>query len=88
MTSLQILATKLSSFTAMKHEKTHEEVAAYIVGELIGDATGKYEGIADQNTTVARIADLASDLEWSNGSEQELELAWNELVKLIADLEE
>ena len=86
MTDLQILAAKLSSFIAMQNEKSHEEIASYIVGELIGDSAGKYQGFEDQNVTVARIADLASDLEWSNGSDQELELAWNELVAAIGSL--
>lgn len=40
------------------------------------------------NSDVARIADLASDLEWSNGSPEELDAMWGELKRLVGKLKD
>lgn len=65
---------------------SHEELAGYIVGELLGNPDGKYGDLYEQNQTVQRIGDIASDLERSNGSEQQLQSLWDELQQLAASL--
>ena len=69
-------------------EKTEsrETLAAYIVGELVGDYDDIYEELIENNFKVQQISDLASDLEWSNGSEVQLEYMWRELKNLIEEL--
>ena len=69
-------------------EKTEsrETLAAYIVGELICDCDDIYEELIENNFKVQQISDLASDLEWSNGSEVQLEYMWRELKNLIEEL--
>ena len=69
-------------------EKTEsrETLAAYIVGELICDYDDIYEELIENNFKVQQISDLASDLEWSNGSEVQLEYMWRELKNLIEEL--
>ena len=70
-----------------KEQNTAKEVlAGYIVGELLGDYDGDYEKLLGNNPKVERIADLASDLEWSNGSEEELSFMWQELKTLTEEL--
>lgn len=86
MSNISHLTKKLAAFISLKDEKTHEEIAAYIVGELLGDYEGRYKGLIDDNPDVARIADLASDLEWSNGSSEQLASMWQELIELIKNL--
>ena len=86
MDAINKLAKKLSGFIELENKKTHEEIAAYIVGELIGDYDGIYAGLSSTNKDVERIADLASDLEWSNGSPKELEVMWTELKGLVTKL--
>ena len=69
-------------------EKTEsrETLAAYIVGELVCDYDDIYEELIENNFKVQQISDLASDLEWSNGSEVQLEYMWRELKNLIEEL--
>lgn len=69
-------------------EKTEsrETLAAYIVGELVGDYDNVYEKLLENDSRVQRISDLAIDLEWSNGSEVQLEYMWRELKNLIEEL--
>lgn len=86
MDSINFLKERLSKFIELEGEKTREEIAGYIVGELIGDASERYEGLEEKYSNVARIADLASDLEWSNGSPSELESMWQEMRDLIKKL--
>lgn len=45
-----------------------------------------YEELIENNFKVQQISDLASDLEWSNGSEVQLEYMWRELKNLIEEL--
>lgn len=85
MKELNYLVGKISDFIALK-DNTHEEIAAYIVGELVGDYEGRYKGLEERYPDVARIADLASDLEWSNGTAEDLDLMWEELVKHVQHL--
>jgi len=42
--------------------------------------------LLENNPTLQRIDGLASDLEISNGSEEELAAMWKSLKKLIANL--
>lgn len=65
---------------------SREILAGYIVGELLGDYDNIYEKLREDNPKVERIADLASDLEWSNGSEEELDAMWQELKVLVQEL--
>ena len=69
-------------------EKTEsrETLSAYIVGELICDYDDIYEELIENDFKVQQISDLASDLEWSNGSEVQLEYMWRELKNLIEEL--
>ena len=69
-------------------EKTEsrETLAAYIVGELVGDYDNVYEKLLENDSRVQRISDLAIDLEGSNGSEVQLEYMWRELKNLIEEL--
>lgn len=66
--------------------KSRETLAAYIVGELVGDYDDIYEELIENNFKVQQISDLASDLEWSNGSEVQLEYMWRKLKNLIEEL--
>ena len=45
-----------------------------------------YEELIENNFKVQQIANLASDLEWSNGSEVQLEYMWQELKNFIEEL--
>ena len=70
-------------------EKTEsrETLAAYIVGELVGDCDNVYEKLLENDSRVQRISDLAIDLEWSNGyDELDLQDMWRELKNLIEEL--
>ena len=70
-------------------EKTEsrETLAAYIVGELVGDYDNVYEKLLENDSIVQRISDLAIDLEWSNGyDELDLQDMWRELKNLIEEL--
>lgn len=79
------LVNKLQQFISLTDSQTHEEIAAYIVGELIGDSTGRYRDLKE-DPVIARISDLASDLEWSNGSPEQLDEMWAELEQKIKSL--
>lgn len=81
------LQNKLAQLVALEGEKSREQIAGYIVGELIGDYDKKYEELLKTYPSLERIADLASDLEWSNGSKDELEELWQEMCSLIKSLE-
>ena len=70
-------------------EKTEsrETLAAYIVGELVGDCDNVYEKLLENDSRVQRISDLAIDLEWSNGyDELDLQDMWRKLKNLIEEL--
>ena len=70
-------------------EKTEsrETLAAYIVGELVGDYDNVYEKLLENDSRVQRISNLAIDLEWSNGyDELDLQDMWRELKNLIEEL--
>ncbi len=83
---LKKLISKLSEFIAMDSENNHEQIAGFIVGELIGDYDDKYGKLRKEYPEVERIAELASDLEWSNGSGDDLGAMWTELISLVEDL--
>ena len=71
---------------AEKNE-SRETLAAYIVGELVGDCDNVYEKLLENDSRVQRISDLAIDLEWSNGyDELDLQDMWRELKNLIEEL--
>ena len=82
---LNILINKLSQLIELEGEKTREQIASFIVGELIGDYDGKYQGLEEKYPDIRRIAELASDLEWSNGTYSQLEKMWSEMCRLIRD---
>ncbi len=86
MDNINLLTAKLSELIALEGTKTREEITGYIVGELLGNPEGKYDGLEDDHPNIKRIGDLASDLEWSNGSEEELQVMWKELKQLIDDI--
>ena len=86
MTALQRLSKFLQDAIAQDGEKSVETLAGYIVGELIGDYDNVYTELMKSNPDVKRIGDLASDLEWTNGSKQELEDIWTELKQLSINL--
>ncbi len=67
--------------------ESRETLAAYIVGELVGDCDNVYEKLLENDSRVQRISDLAIDLEWSNGyDELDLQDMWRELKNLIEEL--
>ena len=89
MNAIETLVTKLNEILALEPTTDGETLAGYIVGELLGDYDDIYEGLYDNDMTVQRIGDLASDLEWSNAaSPEELQQMWDELKKLVKELEQ
>jgi len=88
MNAVETLVTKLNEFFELEPTTDVETLSSYIVGELLGDYDGIYEGLYDNDMTVQRIGDLASDLEWSNGNADELRDMWNELKTLVKELEQ
>ena len=80
------LSHKLLHLISLENKNTHEEIAGFIVGELIGDYENKYETLLEDNPSVRKIADIASDLEWSNGSQEQLDKMWLDLKNLINSL--
>lgn len=86
MDNLHTLIEKLTGFLSLEGVNTREEIAGFIVGELIGDPDSKYKDLENTHLDVAQIADLASDLEWSNGSTEELERMWQEMKQAILRL--
>ncbi len=86
MNGIHQLAKKLSELIALEGENTREEIAGYIVGELVGDYDGTYKELQEKYPDLERIADLASDLEWSNGSTEQLQEMWKELKRLVQGL--
>ncbi len=86
MTPLQKLLIFIDEILQEEQSTSREVLAGYIVGELLGDYDNIYEKLREDNPKVERIADLASDLEWSNGSEEELDAMWQELKTLTQKL--
>ncbi len=86
MTPLQELLTFIDQVLQEEQSTSREVLAGYVVGELLGDYDNIYEKLREDNPKVERIADLASDLEWSNGSEEELCAMWQELKALTQEL--
>lgn len=86
MTPLQKLLIFIDEILQEEQSTSREVLAGYVVGELIGDYDNIYEKLLEDNPKVERIADLASDLEWSNGSEEELHAMWQELKTLTQKL--
>ena len=86
MTPLQKLLIFIDEILQEEQSTSREVLAGYIVGELLGDYDNIYEKLREDNPKVERIADLASDLEWSNGSEEELHAMWQGLKTLTQKL--
>ena len=86
MNPLQKLIVFLDEAFNKGRDTSREKIAGYIVGEIIGDYDNIYSDLLENNIKVKRIADLASDLEWSNGSKDELNFMWQELKILIGEL--
>lgn len=86
MTPLEKLTAKLHEILQNEGKEPIDVIASYIVGELIGDYDDIYTELDETNPTVQRIGDLASDLEISNGNDEELAAMWDELKKLIDTL--
>ena len=86
MTPLQKLLIFIDEILQEEQSTSREVLAGYVVGELIGDYDNIYEKLLEDNPKVERIADLASDLEWSNGSEEELHAMWQGLKTLTQKL--
>lgn len=86
MTPLQKLLIFIDEILQEEQSTSREVLAGYVVGELLGDYDNIYEKLREDNPKVERIADLASDLEWSNGSEEELHAMWQELKTLTQKL--
>lgn len=86
MDAIHTLKTKLSEVIAQEGMTEVDVLASHIVGELLGDYDGVYAELNETNPTVQRIGDLASDLEISNGNDEEIAAMWDELKKLIDTL--
>jgi len=81
-----ILKQNLHDIITLENKRSVEDIASIIVGELLDDPDDQYEALLENNPTLQRIDGLASDLEISNGSEEELAAMWKSLKKLIANL--
>lgn len=86
MKPLRKLVLFLDEVLQKEQDIPREVLAGYIVGELLGDYDNIYEKLQEGNPKIERIANLASDLEWSNGSEEELSTMWQELKVLTQEL--
>jgi hypothetical protein len=73
------LADRLNEIILLEGNEPIEKLGGYIVGELMGDNEGKYSGLYESNAKVQRIGDLASDIEISNGTPEELNEMWREI---------
>jgi len=88
MNAIETLIKKLNEILALEPATNVETLSSYIVGELICDYDDVYVELNENDETVQRIGDLASDLEWSNGNADELRDMWNELKTLVKELEQ
>lgn len=86
MNPLETLVIKLNEFISLEESESIETLGSYIVGELLGDYDGIYRGLYETNPTIQKIGDLASDLEISNGTEEQLQDMWSEIKQLVADM--
>lgn len=77
---------KLNEIIVQEQSTSIETLGGYIVGEILGDYEKKYVELNKTNSTVQRIGDLASDIEISNGSLEELQGMWTELKQLVGKL--
>jgi len=87
MNALKTLQTNLSEIISQEGITESSVLASYVVGELLGDYDGIYTKLKETNPAVQRIGELASDLEISNGSEEQLAAIWKELKDLVQSLE-
>lgn len=83
MSQISELANFLNEIIPLEKKEPLYKLGGYIVGELIGDYEDKYTNLYENNPTVQKIGDLASDLEISNGNPEEL---WEEIKRLSKEL--
>lgn len=86
MDALKKLISFLDDIFAQEDGETLDVLGGYIVGELLGDYDGKYSNLYENNPTVQRLGDIASDLEISNGTDAQLISMWQELKQLTDEL--
>lgn len=80
------LLKRLQEIISLENRESLETLGSYIVGELLGDYNGIYQGLYEKNPTIQKIGDLASDLEISNGTEEQLQDMWREVKELTRSL--
>jgi hypothetical protein len=85
MSKFQGIVKRLNEIIDMEGKEPLDQLGSYIVGALIVDEIG-FE-LYQSNETVERIAELGSDLEISNGSNEELQEMWEEIKALVAKLD-
>ena len=85
MNPIDILIPKLKAIIALEGTESVETLSGYIVGEILGDYEGIYESLYENDPVVEQIAELASDLEWSNGQPEDLPVMW-ETIKQFTEL--
>lgn len=88
MTPIKKLAAFLREVITQENNKSSQTLAGYVVGELVGNYDNTYADLLKTNPDIERIGDLASDLEWSNGSTEELKQMWQELKGIVANLKQ
>ncbi len=84
---IDYLVNQLNEIVSSEKNEPIEKLSGYIVGELMGDSENKYAGLYENNIKVQRVGDLAGNIEWSNGTTEELNEMWREIKQLIRELE-
>jgi hypothetical protein len=86
MNEVSILVAKLNGIIELESTVPLETLGSYIVGELLGDYDGTYAKLNETNLKVQKIGDLASDIEISNGTPDQLSYMWGELKQLVQEI--
>lgn len=84
MSELQRIVKRLQEIVELEGKESLDQLGSYIVGTLIIDEDG-YK-LYQTNESLARIGDLGSDLEASNGGEEWMKKDWEEIKLLVGKL--
>ena len=76
---LNELIVFLDAVVAREGETPLSARGSFIVGEILGDYSGKYSELYTKNEDVQKIAECASDIEISNGDTKQLEELWSNI---------
>lgn len=84
MSELEAVIKKLQEIIKLEEKVPLDQLGSYIVGALLIDESGWK--LYQANETIARIAELGSDLEISNGGEKWMTRNWQEIKQLTNEL--